>query len=253
MDKWNFLKDGRMIMVAFVLILYAVVRWFTDSWLVKQTNLSVRFIGNLLKSLTLIVGLVLVLSQFAYFGDFIKTLLANSALVVAVLGFALQHVIRNLLAGLLLIQSEAFKIGDRVRLSDKNVTGVIEEMNLHYTVIKLYTNERAIIPNYIMNETVVINNDKKDSTTSYPLSFYIGLDKDLEVAIAIITKKIQENPSVLNKNDTKVTLSEINERYVKLKAFIWTRDIGESFEMVSTIKLEIIKELQQQGLIDIKE
>lgn len=250
MEKWTFLRDSRVIVAAISVCCYLLVRWFTDVWLSKQNNLSVRFMGSLLRSSTVVIGTILVLSQFDYFSEFIKTILANSALIVAVLGFALQHAIRNLLAGLLLIQSDAFKIGDRVRLSDKDVTGIIEEMNLHYTVIKLYTNERAIIPNYIMNETVVINNDKKDSTTSYPLSFYIGLNKDIDKAIDIILKKIKEHPYVLNKQSTKVTLSEVNEHSIKLKAFIWTKDIGESFEIVSTIKLEIIKELQRQGLID---
>ncbi|MBS4750172.1 MULTISPECIES: mechanosensitive ion channel family protein [unclassified Granulicatella] len=248
----DLLKDTKVWTILFAIVFYIIVRTISDRLLAKRNNLSVRFIGNLCKTGALIFGFFLILSQFENFRGFITSLLANSALVVAVLGFALQNVIRNLLAGILLIQSDAFKIGDRVRLSDKNITGVIEEMNLHYTVIKLYTNERAIVPNYVMNETVVINNDKKDSTTSYPISFYIRLDKDLDKVIDIIKEQIIRHHLVLNKEDTKVTLAELSTTYVEVKAFIWTRDIEESFITVSALRLDIIKALQKHDLISVE-
>ena len=140
----------------------------------------------------------------------------------------------------MLLSAETFKIGDRIRMPAQDITGVIEEMTLRHTTLKLVTNERAIIPNSIMNESIIVNNDIKESVTSYPISIQIKIDKDIALAKQLLEEAIEANQNLLNKENSKVTISHVTEEIVELKALIWTKDIETSFEELSNLKLEVI-------------
>ena len=58
------------------------------------------------------------------------------------------------------------------------------------------TNERAIVPNYLLNEAIIVNNDLLDSTTVYPLVITIPLDKDLLAAKQIVRDVINDHDNV---------------------------------------------------------
>ena len=150
----------------------------------------------------------------------------------------------------MLLSAETFKIGDRIRMPAQDITGVIEEMTLRHTTLKLVTNERAIIPNSIMNESIIVNNDIKESVTSYPISIQIKIDKDIALAKQLLEEAIEANQNLLNKENSKVTLSHVTEEIAELKALIWTKDIETSFEELSSLKLEVIKKFQENNLYD---
>ena len=150
----------------------------------------------------------------------------------------------------MLLSAETFKIGDRIRMPAQDITGVIEEMTLRHTTLKLVTNERAIIPNSIMNESIIVNNDIKESVTSYPISIQVKVDKDVNLAKQLLEEEIEDNQNLLNKENSKVTISHVTEAIVELKALIWTKDIETSFEELSNLKLEVIKKFQENNLYD---
>ena len=150
----------------------------------------------------------------------------------------------------MLLSAETFKIGDRIRMPAQDITGVIEEMTLRHTTLKLVTNERAIIPNSIMNESIIVNNDIKESVTSYPISIQIKIDKDIALAKQLLEEAIEANQNLLNKENSKVTISHVTEEKVELKALIWTKDIETSFEELSNLKLAVIKKFQENNLYD---
>ena len=150
----------------------------------------------------------------------------------------------------MLLSAETFKIGDRIRMPAQDITGIIEEMTLRHTTLKLVTNERAIIPNSIMNESIIVNNDIKESITSYPISIQIKIDKDTALAKQLLEEAIEANQNLLNKENSKVTISHVTEEIVELKALIWTKDIETSFEELSNLKLEVIKKFQENNLYD---
>ena len=244
----NIFTPDNLAIIAITLLLWALVNYIFIKIIERHNNLSIVFISNVIKVTVILFGLYAFLSQYSIFDKILTALLTNSALIVAVIGFALQNTIKNLLAGMMLLSSDAFKVGDRIRLPEKNLIGDIEELTLRHTTIKLYTNERAIIPNSIMNEAIVINNDIKEKITSYPISFIIPIDKNICLAKQIMEETIQSNHFVLNKEMTKVTLSHTTKDSVELKALIWSEDINTSFKVISELKLSIITKLQKENI-----
>jgi small conductance mechanosensitive channel len=71
--------------------------------------------------------------------------LASSAVIGLVIGFASQRTIGNVVAGILIAISQPLRIGDEVEI--QGVQGVVEEIGLTYTWIRTRDNDRLVVPN----------------------------------------------------------------------------------------------------------
>lgn len=215
----------------------------------KHDNITNRIMRKIARASIIVITLIAILDRLNILGDMTKTFLTNSALLVAVLGFLLQNTLKNILAGALLLSSETFKIDQRIRLPEKNISGNIETINMRHTIIHLSTNERAIVPNSLLNDAIIVNNDLTDSTTVYPLVITINLNKDLLKAKQIVRDVIQENPNVLNK-DSYTIVTTITKDTVELKTLIKTKDLDTSFETLSDLREKIIVKLNKEKYFD---
>jgi small-conductance mechanosensitive channel-like protein len=210
----------------------------------SHDNITNRLMRKIARISIIAITIVAVIDRFGILGDMTKTFLTNSALLVAVLGFLLQNTLKNILAGALLLSSETFKIGQRIRLPEKDISGIIEKINMRHTVIHLTTNERAIVPNYLLNEAIIVNNDLLDSTTVYPLVITIPLDKDLLAAKQIVRDVINDHDNVLDK-DADIIVTTVTKDTVELKTLIKTRDLDTSFDTLSDLREQVLTNLRQ--------
>ena len=210
----------------------------------SHDNITNRLMRKIARISIIAITIVAVIDRFGILGDMTKTFLTNSALLVAVLGFLLQNTLKNILAGALLLSSETFKIGQRIRLPEKDISGIIEKINMRHTVIHLTTNERAIVPNYLLNEAIIVNNDLLDSTTVYPLVITISLDKDLLAAKQIVHDVINDHDNVLDK-DADIIVTTVTKDTVELKTLIKTRDLDTSFDTLSDLREQVLTNLRQ--------
>ena len=88
--------------------------------------------------------------------DIRSILLGGSALLVAILGFAAQPAISDIMCGLLISVHKPFEIGDRI-VMDGMTPGKVVDITLRHTVIAIYDNLRIIIPNSQLNSRIVTN------------------------------------------------------------------------------------------------
>ena len=210
----------------------------------SHDNITNRLMRKIARISIIAITIVAVIDRFGILGDMTKTFLTNSALLVADLGFLLQNTLKNIMAGALLLSSETFKIGQRIRLPEKDISGIIEKINMRHTVIHLTTNERAIVPNYLLNEAIIVNNDLLDSTTVYPLVITIPLDKDLLAAKQIVRDVINDHDNVLDK-DADIIVTTVTKDTVELKTLIKTRDLDTSFDTLSDLREQVLTNLRQ--------
>lgn len=234
----------------FLILFFGGIFIVIDFAFKKLLDIKNNLINQLLRRATrviiIIFALLAVAKQYGLLDNLTSTILTNSALIVAVMGFLLQNTLKNILAGVLLLSSETFKIGDRIRLPKENITGTIELINMRHTTVCLQTNEQAIIPNSLLNDAIVINNDLHGQETSYPLIITLSLKEDLEKAYQIVRDTITSNPNVLNKQDDTIFTS-LTATSIELKTMIQTSDVQTSFSTISELRLEIVQKLKENG------
>jgi small-conductance mechanosensitive channel len=100
--------------------------------------------------------------------------LASSAVIGLVIGFASQRTIGNAVAGILIAVSQPLRIGDEVEV--QGTRGVVEEIGLTYTWIRTRDNDRFVVPNEklasdtIRNSTIRSPEVLAEATVDVPAS-----------------------------------------------------------------------------------
>lgn len=230
--------------------IFIVVDFAFKKLLDIKNNLINQLLRRAARVIIIIFALLAFAKQYGLLDELTSTLLTNSALIVAVIGFLLQNTLKNILAGALLLSSETFKIGDRIRLPNEKITGTIELINMRHTTIALPTNEQAIIPNSLLNDAIVINNDLHGQETSYPLIITLSIKEDLEKARTLVREVITNHPNVLNKQDETIFTSLTNST-IELKTMIETKDIKTSFSTISELRLQVVQCLKENGFFNV--
>jgi len=244
----DYLTLKNFLIIGFFLLLYFLADKAMNRVLKKHNNLTNTFLANAMKVIIVTVGIITLLSQYDAFKDVLKSLLTNSAILVAVVGFTLQNSIKNVIAGTLLLSADTFKVGDRVRIPKEDISGEIEELTLRHTKIKLATSERAIVPNYLLNDAVVINNNLDNDETCYALVIPVPINSDIRRAKEIVESVVDAHPDILKNRDSSVILTNYQLTSIEIHAMIWTKNIDDSFRVLSELRLEIAEEFLEKGI-----
>jgi small-conductance mechanosensitive channel len=120
-----------------------------------------RFLRRLLLLAVFLVLAALALSQFTELKRLATGILASTAVLGLIVGFAAQHTIGNMVAGVQLAVSQPFRIGDRIAFDENE--GRVTDITLSYTYIDPGDGTSVVIPNQLLVEGVVHNHSTEDT------------------------------------------------------------------------------------------
>ncbi|WP_408071591.1 mechanosensitive ion channel family protein [Butyrivibrio sp. JL13D10] len=127
-----------------------------------------------------------------------RALLTGSALIVAIVGFAAQTAISDVICGLLISMSKPFEIGDRI-IVDGLEPGIVEDITLRHIVVAIYDGLKIVVPNSQLNSKTVINYSYKDKfKNGVHLQYTIGFDANVQQASDVIRDCVAESPYTLS-------------------------------------------------------
>jgi len=127
----------------------------------RSTKTRLRFLRRLLILVIFLVLVAIALSQFTELKRLATGILASTAVLAAIVGFAAQHTIGNMVAGVQLAVSQPIKIGDRISFED--VEGRVTDITLSYTYVDPGDGTAAVIPNQLLVEGIVRNLSTEDT------------------------------------------------------------------------------------------
>jgi small-conductance mechanosensitive channel len=119
-----------------------------------------------------------------------------SALSVAV-AFAIQDILKDLVAGLYILFERPFHIGDQITVA--NYTGRVESVEVRATKLRLTSGEEMTIPNALVFGGTVVNNTQFDERRATIALTMPQQDFDKEKTPAKILKTVRELENVLVK------------------------------------------------------
>jgi small-conductance mechanosensitive channel len=127
----------------------------------RSTKTRLRIIRRLIFVAVVLVVAMLVLSQFTELKRLATGVLASTAVIGLVVGFAAQHTIANMVAGVQIAVSQPIRIGDRI--SFEETTGRVTDITLSYTYVDPGDGSAVVIPNQLLVEGVVHNHSTEDT------------------------------------------------------------------------------------------
>jgi small-conductance mechanosensitive channel len=127
----------------------------------RSTKTRLRFLRRLVILVIFLVLIAIALSQFTELKRLATGILASTAVLAAIIGFAAQHTIANMIAGVQLAVSQPIKIGDRI--SFEEVDGRVIDMTLSYTYVSPGDGTTVAIPNQLLVDGIIHNLSTEDT------------------------------------------------------------------------------------------
>jgi small conductance mechanosensitive channel len=108
-------------------------------------------------------------------------ILASSAVIGLVIGFAAQRTIGNVVAGILIAITQPLRLGDRVTVEDTE--GIVEEIGLTYTWIRTRDNDRLVVPNERLASESIRNSTIRSAETLAEVQVQVPASADLRAVV----------------------------------------------------------------------
>lgn len=227
-------------------VISRVVAWYTRKER-KHQNLAMA-LGRLVSGVIVVVGLLV--AAVIAFENFTPTkMIELLGLGSVAVGFAFRDVLQNYLAGILLLFTEPFRIGDQIIFG--TYEGTVEEIQTRATFVRTYDGRRVVIPNgELFTNSVLVNTAFDKRRLEYDVQ--IGYGDDIRLAKQLILKAMRECDLVLREPRPDVLTYELAGSGVNIRARWWVeppqkRDTLESRDQV----LSAIKRMLQSNGIDL--
>jgi small-conductance mechanosensitive channel len=233
----------RILVVAGVLLVTALAAQLIDHRmsrreLAPEAKTRYRVLRRTVTAIIFAIGILSALLVIPQVRAVAGGILASSAILGLVIGFAARSTLANGVAGLLIAFSQPVRLGDRLEVD--GVTGTVEEIGLSYTFIRTVGNARLVIPNEklasdtIRNLTIVSREQLAEVVVQVPL------DKDLGAAVEVLrSETAPEGADVL--------VSGL-EGAATLTVRAWAPDDTAAEQLASELRLRAHARLKAEGL-----
>ncbi|MFD1551694.1 mechanosensitive ion channel family protein [Putridiphycobacter roseus] len=267
-DEYNILQSNfRLIMyLGFIAILTIVSAstinlWFKNKIKVKVTigddPTAYKFLRYVVVVSICFVGIVFGLLVFPSLRSVAQTALGGAGVVAIIIGVASQEALANLVGGIFIISFKPFKIGDIIKISDTMV-GTVTDITLRHTVMRNFENKMIVIPNAVINKEKLINYDLGESKCCDRIEIGISYDSDVTLAKKIMQKECENHPLIIDnrsevqKQDgqpiVKIALTALNDSSVTIRAWAWSKDYVDSFDLRCDILESVKKQFEMNGI-----
>jgi len=187
---------------------------------------------RLVKLAIVITGTVIALQQV---GFDLTAFVAGLGIIGFTLGFALQDVSKNLIAGVLLLIQQPFDIGDTVEVG--GYVGVVTNINLRATEIQTYDGVIVLIPNTIVYSKPVRNFNRVDRCC-IEMNISVSYGSDLAAIENIVVDALGRLSGVIaNDPAPRVTFKGFSENAIELSAHYWieVKVVGQSSNIEESV------------------
>jgi small-conductance mechanosensitive channel len=232
-------------LIAFVVIYAAgkVILSPVINRLLERRDLDEHARRPLRRIVSIVLVFVAISAAFglAGFGNFLQSLATVAAAATLAIGFAMQDVLKNFVAGVFIYTDKPFRIGDWIEW-DGNA-GIVEDISLRVSRVRTFDNELLTVPNSQLTDGVIKNPVAKDKLR-LKFVFGIGYDDDIDTATDIIVKEAEKHNEILEDPAPTVRLTELADSYVGLQSRIWIANPSRA-DWVRT-RAEYVKNVKQR-------
>lgn len=237
-----------------VAILLVIAAWFLSNWAARVVRRTMERrkadpeIAVLLRMLTrwgiFVLGVVVALEQVT---DSLGALIAGLGVVGFTIGFALQDVAKNFVAGILLLVQQPFEIGDSIEVA--GFGGKVLSISLRTTELRTFDGRHVLIPNGDVYVSPIVNFSRA-LRRRIELKVGVAYDMDLDQVAGVTLEALRGIPGVLEDPAPQVVFDKFGDSALEFTAYYWVDT--ESSEVLEgrDAGVKAIKEAFERGEIE---
>jgi len=198
-------------------------------------------------------------SGFSFLGFIISALLAiiavgidltNLAFIAGALsvgiGFGLQDVIKNLVAGIIILLERPFKVGDWVMLN--GTEGTIKQINIRSTELLAFNKTSIIIPNATLISSSVTNMTHGDAMSRQSVTVGVSYGSNPEQVKEILLDCARKNRKIMLSPAPYVLFKDFGSSSLDFELRFYVSDIWKGWTVPSEVRYEIFKRFQEANI-----
>jgi len=162
------------------------------------------------------------------------------------IGFGLQNLTSNFIAGLMLLFEQHIQVGDRITVGDTE--GDVTEINIRSTTIRSLNNIAIVVPNSEFVSTTVINWSHGDPKTRLEIEVGVSYNSDLDKVMSSLLEAAKEHPLVLSHPEPKAWLMSFGDSAWNMRLLAWVGDPQGRRQILSDINCAIVKKFRKSGV-----
>jgi len=201
-----------------------------------ETGTRLRLLRRVVFAGIIVIGIALALNEFAAVRRVTTGVLASSAVLGLVVGFAARQVLANAVAGVVLAITQPIRVGDLVTFEEH--TGTVEDLRLNYTYIRLADGRRLIIPNERLASSPLENHTIVDPSVHVEVSLWIPPDADATRALSVLG----ERP------ETEAVVAEVERDGIRLSVGTSADSAAKRGSVEAELRADCLERLRTEGL-----
>ena len=235
---WTRLAIFGAVLLVTIVVARLVDRRLARSDLPAETLTRYRVLRRSVLTLIVFVGVLSALLVIPQVRAVATGILASSAVIGLVVGFAAQRTIGNFIAGLLIAFAQPVRLGDYVET--EGFVGVVEEIGLTYTFIRIDDNDRLVVPNEKIASDTIRNSSIRSRKKLAHVTVQVPLDTDLEAAGALLREAAEDARA-------EVSVVDLADK-VSLQVSVWAPDEPSAMRLESELRLKAHQRLRKAGV-----
>jgi small-conductance mechanosensitive channel len=172
------------------------------------------------------------------------TLLVTAGAVV--IGIAARPYVENVISGIVITFSRQLNLGDTVVMEDNY--GIVEDISITHTVIKLWDWRRHVIPNSAMIAKEFINYSLTDSYQWAYVEFWVSYDSDIELVRRLALETARENQYTHDEDEPRFWVMDMFKEGIRCWVTAWAHSPAEAWVMRTEIRTSLVMKLRENGI-----
>ena len=161
---------------------------FPDQGQVQRANTLTNVLGDLVRVLIALVGIMTILSQL---GINLGPLLVAAGVGGIAIGFGAQSLVKDVIAGFFMLLEDQFRVGDVVAVA--GVSGLVEDVGLRTISLRDFSGNVHTVPNGTINTVTNMTKDYSRYVFNISVSYHEDIDQVMKILQELGTT-LQKDP-----------------------------------------------------------
>ena len=241
------------ILVAIIVVIgtiatYFIIRYFlnraADSLQLEKGQLN--GVLSITKLALIVIAIIVIIFQFSSMSG--AAAAAISVAAGTIIGFSSRNTISNAIAGILLLSSRPFKIGDRIRTStNDDLIGDVIEITIIYTKLRTVRNELITVPNQMLLQQQIINYSGLD-VLACAVEVSLTYEQKRHRVESLLLEAAEKTKEIIKEPQPIVLLKRFDSYAAVYELRAYTNKPNEFLKIQSEMRKNVYDLFQMHGL-----
>lgn len=207
-----------------------------------------RLLRRVTEAGIVLVAAIVMLWSFDQTRSAAQTVLASSAVLGLVVGFAARSTLANFVAGVMIAVNQPVRLGDRVLVGDAE--GTVEDIGLAYTRLRTPDNRRVLIPNEELANSRVTNMTIVDPVSLAQVRLTLPPTADPARVQAILAEEAQTVAGAIpDRPGAGTSVTDVAATGTTYTVGVWMPDPAQAAAAAARLRERCIARLHDEGMV----